>query len=387
MLYLAGIIIPIFLLIILISKKAKTVSDNILTAWLFFSIIQLVYFYCFVTKEYLNVIAFLGWELPLPLLHGPFLYLYVLSLTRERLLTYKALLHFIPFCIAYLILVPLLKTNNTDRLEVYQHLGKGYETQFVVLTIAIIASGVIYVALSLYTLWQHRRRIANRFSNTDKITLDWLRYLIYGLGAIWIFVIFYRTPQTLFISSSLFMFFIGYFGIRQVGIFSNVSNVEGGTGNRPINLPEPENEEVEIVENGESTSSKKYEKSALADEDAARIHSLMTETMQEKLLFTNAELTLTDLAKHIDVHPNTLSQVINSVENKNFYDYINELRVEEFKRIAILPENRNLTLLGLAFECGFNSKSSFNRNFKKLTNLSPSDYLKTINTESSQNAG
>ena len=77
-------------------------------------------------------------------------------------------------------------------------------------------------------------------------------------------------------------------------------------------------------------------------------------------------------------HPNYLSQVINEVEGINFYDYVNRLRVEEFKRLLSLPENQRFTLLALAYDCGFNSKSAFNRCFKKTTGLSPSEYAKQL---------
>ena len=101
--------------------------------------------------------------------------------------------------------------------------------------------------------------------------------------------------------------------------------------------------------------------------------------MTQEKIFTESELTLGALAKTLDVHPNHLSQVINSYDGKNFYDYINYHRVEEFKRLAPLPDNRNYTLLSLAYECGFNSKTSFNRNFKKATGVSPSEYLQQQN--------
>ena len=97
--------------------------------------------------------------------------------------------------------------------------------------------------------------------------------------------------------------------------------------------------------------------------------------MTEKKIYTEPELTLNSLAKLLEVHPNHLSQVINSIEGKNFYDFINFYRIEEFKRLVIRPESKNYTLLSLAYECGFNSKTSFNRNFKKSTGLSPSEFL------------
>lgn len=69
-------------------------------------------------------------------------------------------------------------------------------------------------------------------------------------------------------------------------------------------------------------------------------------------------------------------RVINSKEKKNFYELINEKRVQEFIRLASEPKNNQFTFLALAFTCGFNSKASFNRNFKKYSALTPSEYFK-----------
>jgi AraC-like DNA-binding protein len=84
------------------------------------------------------------------------------------------------------------------------------------------------------------------------------------------------------------------------------------------------------------------------------------------------------LAKKIKIHPNYLSQVINEKQGKTFFEYINTLRVEEFKRLVALPESKQFTIMSLAYDCGFNSKSSFNKNFKKVTGQSPSEYLAAI---------
>ena len=97
--------------------------------------------------------------------------------------------------------------------------------------------------------------------------------------------------------------------------------------------------------------------------------------MLQEQPFKDPELTLGELAKKLSVHPNILSQVINSFENKNFYDYINNLRIEEFKKLTQQPDSKKYTLLSLAFECGFNSKTAFNRNFKKAMSMSPTEYL------------
>ena len=104
---------------------------------------------------------------------------------------------------------------------------------------------------------------------------------------------------------------------------------------------------------------------------AAAIHSSLMKSITYEKVFTDPELALGTLARKLNVHPNHLSQVINTYELKNFYDFINFHRIEEFKRIVTMTENRNYTLVSLAYDCGFNSKASFNRNFKKVTGLAP----------------
>ena len=97
--------------------------------------------------------------------------------------------------------------------------------------------------------------------------------------------------------------------------------------------------------------------------------------MHDQKLYCNSELSLAELASRLNTQPNHLSQVINEREGKNFYDYINSLRIEEFKQLSAGADSRKYTLLALAQQCGFNSKSSFNRYFKKVTGQSPSEFI------------
>lgn len=378
MIYSAGLAISLFLLLLLISKKQKNNADKIMTAWFFFAVIHLFYISWYAAGIYEKTPALIGWELPFPLLHGPFLYLYILYLTNQQKHHIKNILHFIPFPVAYLALVPvLLSLPAQDRLVPQKWLS--YTPFFNGFTIAIIISGIVYIILSLILLHRHKKNISDQFSSTDKITLNWLRYLIGGLGGIWITVIFYRTPQSIYISVALFMFFMGYFGIKQVGIFADPPPLPAGLP--PVNIMvEAIAPAVEIPV--EIPMDKvKYERSGLTAIEAVKIHEALTSLMQNKQLYKEPELTLGDLAKELQIHSSILSQVINSKENKSFYDYINTLRVAAFQQLIQQPESGRYTLLSLAFECGFNSKSSFNRNFKKITGLSPSEYLKMNNID------
>ena len=200
----------------------------------------------------------------------------------------------------------------------------------------------------------------------------WLRYLIYGIGLIWIFVI-YGNDEILFSLVVLFVIFIGYFGINQVGVFSSVDkkNHTNSTDNF-LNSKDEINISYDIIKNP------KYVKSGLNQETAIEIHKQLQEVMEKNELFTNSELTLAELAEILQVQPNYLSQVINTFENKPFYDYINSKRIDVVIKLIALPENKKYTILSLAFECGFNSKSSFNKHFKKITNQTPSEYLNSI---------
>jgi AraC-like DNA-binding protein len=94
--------------------------------------------------------------------------------------------------------------------------------------------------------------------------------------------------------------------------------------------------------------------------------------------YLNPELNLYLLAERLNLLPNHLSQAINSVERKNFFDFVNHYRIQEVKKCLVSNEKEHLTLLGIAFECGFNSKTSFNRTFKKIVGLTPSEFRKKV---------
>ena len=98
--------------------------------------------------------------------------------------------------------------------------------------------------------------------------------------------------------------------------------------------------------------------------------------MTDNTIYQNGELSVGELASILKVHPNYLSQIINEREGINFYEYVNHFRVEEFKRLITIPKNQKITLLSLAYDCGFNSKSSFNTAFIKQVGMTPSAFRK-----------
>jgi AraC-like DNA-binding protein len=388
MLYLAGIVITFFLAVLLWTKKGKTTGDKILATWLCVMGFHSFLFYLHTTDQIYRYPYLLGLHLPLPLLHGPLLYLYVLAETRFDGIKRSWWLHFVPAVLGYGGLYQFLSLPYAEKVSVYQHNGEGFEWFMQSILIALTISGFTYVLLSLYELKEYKKKIADRYSNTEKINLNWLRYLIYGILAIWLIIAFRGDDRIIFGAVVIFILFLGYFGIKHVGIFSYQQSLPVTSGpvtieqafvqSSPVETPLPQKEKrsLPLSEQAPGESRTKYERSSLQPEAATQIHTTLKKLMQAQKTFTDAELSLDSLATLLQVQPNTLSQVINTCEDKNFYDYINTLRIEEFKRRVTLPEYQHFTLLALAFDCGFNSKTSFNRNFRKITGQSPTEYLK-----------
>ncbi len=374
MFHITGIVIAIFLALLLFTKKGKSGADLILASWLVLISLHLTCYYLLISQAYTGFPYLLGVEIPLPLIHGPFLYLYVAGLVQPGSGKPHRAVHFIPAAIAYVLLAGFFIQPFGEKIRIYQQGGTGYETITSIIRFPIIPSGIIYVILSLVLLKKHRVNIAKRFSYSEKINLNWLVYLTAGMGVIWLSIIFGNDIST-FLMVDLFILFIGYFGIKQVGIFTNQA---AGSQLAGIGAFEPGGPEAvsDPGPGGPVTGQEKvkYLKTAIGPEQMTKLHGELTLLMETEKPFKDPELNLDGLAARLGVAGNTLSQVINAMEQRNFYDYINNFRVREFQRIAVLPENSQFTLLSIAFEVGFNSKTSFNRNFKKATGLSPSEY-------------
>jgi AraC-like DNA-binding protein len=132
-----------------------------------------------------------------------------------------------------------------------------------------------------------------------------------------------------------------------------------------------------------SFQDRKYAKSGLkADEVKEIIHKLL-KYMEEEKPYLNENLKITDLANELKVSKNNLSQAINDGLGKNFYTFLNSYRINEFIHKIKKEEYSDHSILRIAMDCGFNSKSSFNFTFKKITGLSPREF-KTRNIDSNQ---
>lgn len=364
MFFILGITIAVFLEFLLLLKKNKSKADAILAIWLALLAIHQLFHYLQYTGEIFNHTYLMGIEFPMPILHGILLFFYVSELTNQpQKKRWHKILHFIAPLSVFMVVYSFFFLSQEEKIAVFENGGAGFEWQIIYYNTLIIVSGIFYAIWCFIKIQRHAKNIQQSFSNTDKKELQWLQLLNIGLALIWILVAFFN-GIIIFSGMSILVLFIGFFGINQLNIFNTNQAVES----------------MVIKEDNSSSDKgstiKRYAKSGLTDEMSQRIYDDLKKLMNEESVFKNENITLIELAKKLEVHPNHLSQVINEREKKNFYYYINHLRIQEFISVAKLEENKKFTLLHLAFECGFNSKTTFNKHFKAINNTTPSAYFK-----------
>lgn len=371
--FLIAVFNALLFIVFLLQKRPRALHDNILICWLtylgFFIGIYAFYSHDLFTHYKLLSISLIS----LLMLHGPFLYLYIQTLvSNQDRLSWKDLFHLLPYIFFNLyILVSSFQPVASEKLNI-ERLSGNFDPPllFLIFLILTLLSGTIYFILTIRLFRKLDIRIFNNYSYSAHIDLKWLRWLVLVFGIVWtilicvtiihhVFNMFSMVFCTdgLFLSLSAFVILIGYLGLKQKVIFS-AADFEASIGSsKPLT---------------------KYAGSRLTESEAKQYAERLSDYMKSSKPYLNPELTLSQLAGDIGISSHFLSQVINEKFELNFFDFINGYRVEEFKERTADPRYSNFSLLGIALECGFNSKSAFNRIFKLKTGLTPSQFKKTL---------
>ena len=368
-----GIFLSLFLAVLLFTKKHRILSDTILGICLISISIYLLNYYLHYLGYWQKYPHLVGATHPFPLLYGPFVYLYVVvNLRKEQRFKWKDILHFLPFMLTYVSMFPFLFGYSAEQKAMIdeEDFNSPFRYFFILTFIEYAIVSAVYLILTYIKINHYQRIIKINFGYNEGISLWWLLMLLDGFGIIYaagvvsfIYVAQFDLninfgfnaeliPYALFV---VFVAFIGFFGIRYQGVFTN---------------------EIKAIELVEPQEENKYKKSGLKDAEGELLHQQVCALMQKEKPYLEPKLSLGQLAEMLGVAANKLSQVINQYEEKNFYDFVNGYRVQEFIVRAQCESNKNLNLLGIAYGSGFNSKSSFNQVFKKMMGETPSAYLK-----------
>jgi AraC-like DNA-binding protein len=308
---------------------------------------------------------------PFTVLIGPFLYLYVRSF-KETITWRKAWPHlviFIPFAVIALVL--------------YEQVGKRYPASTLVpkevtehllsrIPVSVrLLQRLLYFFLAYKALTTYQRSIRHVFSETSRISLRWVRWLINGylfvtLATITLYILILNYPAqfSLWVLSigtlvTVYLYIAAFKGLTQPSTWQAAPGIE------------KEKLEAQLQEAGKRPQPKKLPE---PDERTGSIVRSVMQLLTHEKIFQEPELTLQHLANRLQQPAYLVSQAINEGMGKTFYELINGYRVEEAKQLLVKPGNTNYTILSIGFEAGFNSKTTFNTVFKKFTGLTPTEY-------------
>lgn len=152
------------------------------------------------------------------------------------------------------------------------------------------------------------------------------------------------------------IYFVGYYSLKQKEIY-----------------PVEEKQREEFISISSDSDAEEVKRKLIPDEELMKIKELLEELMNKQKPYLDSELNLIKLSELLSVSTHHLSYVINTGFGKNFFQYVNEYRIEYAKKLLKETDSK-LSILGIAYESGFNSKTSFNTTFKKLTHQTPSEY-------------
>lgn len=373
-LILTGAIQGVFLILLLKTKRKNSDSDQLLMIWLGIMAAQLLFYYDNLSISPLapNSIQLLGFSLPL--ISSPALYLYIHSLSfGGQFYWKKAWAHLLPYLLFNLVVFYFYFINPA---HVRVSNGIPYfqippVTAFFLIALLAIIPGY-YAILSLLVLLKYQKLLPDNYSYTEKINLNWLKWIVISLLALFVtlfIIIKYGvglgplTYQNLFavVGSILssYIFFIGYFGLRQTTFFTDIPTT--------INVIT----EVNFQAN--------YKNSGIDSEMAEQLFQKLKLHMEENKPFLDEDLSLAVLARQVDMTANQLSQVINQKSLSNFFNFINDYRVQAVKEKLKDPAYSHYSILAIGYDCGFRSKASLNKIFKQMTGKTPSAYQKGPN--------
>ena len=357
-----GIVISFLLSILVFSKKTKHRADLIFGVWQLVFLVHFTLLYIRFSGHNETFSFLTGLDTPFVLIHIPLIFFYTSAVTGNTISLSKKIIHLLPFGIVLLLSVlSFVVYSADDKLALY---NDQLDKEYAVLDILFVAQAIVYFPFLFKALKDYSIKIRDQFSNVDAINLKWLKRIILGAA-----IAFFINTALIFIVKKFdvlsveiigkltvlivcgFQVYLGYYGLKYTTIFS------------------------EFLVNVKTDSTIKYDKTGIdARLTKDKFKELLT-FMQKEKPYLDAELTLHQLAEQFGVTYNHLSQIINENAQRNFYSFINSYRLQE--SIHLLKDEKN-TILAIAYEAGFKSKSVFNTLFKKEKGVTPSEFRKSL---------
>jgi AraC-like DNA-binding protein len=284
---------------------------------------------------------------------GPLIYFYVRNLVNQKFIfRRKEYLHFVPVFFQGALYIFLTSKDYSFKNWYWVHVHQWitYKIEFD----GTFISMLIYLGLSIRLLRNYQGYVINNFSETSQIRLNWLKVILTLLVVLciqWLVEVILRDYFHIFFDYNYSILILGLMAL-----------ILAAGGIRQASLAELHFEEEVIPKNAIQV-------------DAGMLEQIKA-AMSTQRLYLNPTLTLAEFARELKLNPKLVSQQINTGLGKSFNNFVNEYRVEEVKKRLHSQDMESLTILGIAYESGFNSKTTFNRIFKDFTGVAPRDFIK-----------
>ncbi|MGK0447077.1 MAG: AraC-like DNA-binding protein [Polaribacter sp.] len=361
-----GIVLTSIILFILFKQKNKTQTKKILIVIFIQLMLVFIFYYGYLHKlKELVVVTFI-FEDPIIVLLGPMLFFYVTSIVKDSKITVsETIVHcIVPLLYILTISFPAL-INIVSDIYVFEYLSR-----FENLIPFIILYSLVYCIISLQLLEKFRTLVKLNYSNLNNKNLKWVQYLLLGT----IFIISIDVLTSIYeLATGNSNDSIGYFTIIPIVFLIGYLGYYGIFQSK-ILLPD-----FLLIEETKNGKFKVEKKANIYNEvEMLNLKLELERIIEIQKPYLIEDLTLKDLAELLQITDKKMSALLNQNLNISFYDYINNFRVKEVKKRMQNQAFEKYTLLAIALECGFNSKASFNRVFKKMTKVSPSEYKKQM---------
>ncbi|MBP7029156.1 MAG: helix-turn-helix transcriptional regulator [Bacteroidales bacterium] len=362
-----GISQSFFAGLLIATRKPFTRADRIITAWVFLFCIEMIF--ALVNRTVLDMYSFPF----IAFTYGPLLYLYVRHMIRPSLsFSPWNALHFIPFLVFFAVSVVFREEPIFDDLSGF-FVRDRFIPLRIVYGICFFLSVTVYSAFSFFEIRRHQKRLRDLISYTSaKLTLNWLKILsitfysgyviVFILGGIKIFsgLLPFDPYVLIFFFIAFFSFVYSFYAIRQPEMLDYPSATPEENGNVPAN------------------GAGRYARSGLREDQAEEYLTRLLTFMDEEKPYLNGDLSIADLSRRTGIPKHYITEVLNEKYGRNFFSFINEYRVREVISRINDPKYQHYTILAIAFDAGFNSKSTFNSFFKAYTGKTPSVYREVV---------
>ncbi len=390
--YLLGAAHGSFLVAALLSARGPRLANRYLAAFTWIFVLTLVdNFFDFtgLINHYTFVRPLLS---PEEFLYGVLIYFYIRELTQpgEYPLRGWQWLHFAPALIHVLAMWLLFfMPHETLMVVLFDHEPASVVQKYwqLLLGDVEVAAALLhvctYLLLSLQQLKSHRKRVLASYANMEKVSLNWLRNLIYGTLIVYLFWLLDEAlghfgygrvwvSSLLGLSMVFLIYGMSILGLKQPEVFaaSSQQRSTNGTASDEALLP------IEDAKQIEDDLQDKYRCSSLTHEMSASLMSELKQYMTSNHAYRDNSLSLSKLAQELGISNNYLSQVINQQAEQNFFDFVNGYRITEVQNK--LRNNDKETVLHMALAAGFNSKSAFYTAFKKHTGQTPTQFKQSL---------